>query len=123
METNQAIINSIFVMSQYLSDNTERESFDHELAQSIIELIDNYNDGGNDDIEQTVFSTPVIPAHSNVELANIYRDFAIDQMGLYYPDWEFDQWLAMDVFDLSLSIEVNFTRYIKAYTLEFNLSK
>jgi len=41
---NNAIINAIFVMSQYISDNTERESFDHELAQSIIELIDNYHD-------------------------------------------------------------------------------
>lgn len=59
--------------------------------------------------------------YTNESLANIYRDFVIDQMGLHYPEWEFDQWLAMDAFDLSLSIEDNYAKYIHFYRLEFDL--
>lgn len=53
--------------------------------------------------------------------ANAMRAYVIDRMSKEYPEWTFDQWLAMDVFDLSLSDEEQFDLYIREFRLEFDL--
>ena len=62
-----------------------------------------------------------ISSQSNTQLADIYRDFVIDRMSVDYPQFNFDQWLAMDVFDLSLDIESNYAHYMREYRLEFDI--